>query len=94
MLRTHVLLQRITAGGASYRRGEISIEALARIVSANLAALEGDVPTSVRTAVEHLDAEIDSARFSLDEGPQTLAISEAFTRLQTAMDDADRSSSR
>jgi hypothetical protein len=84
------LIGRILEAGDEFRAGTISAERLQLEISGNISALEGDVPRHIHDAAFDLEANIDSARFTVDEALLHARITQLlddFAALVAAMPD-------
>jgi hypothetical protein len=85
-LRTHPLLARVLDAAVRYRQGELPVEALQQTLSAVMSALESDVPKPVRDALFEAEAQVDSARFTVDTPERPRAVASILDDLETAID--------
>lgn len=84
-LTSHPLISRVLEAGEAFRAGSLSAEQLQLVVSANMSALEGDVPSTVRDAMFQLEADIDSARFATSTAERPGRISRSLEEFESAL---------
>jgi len=89
-LRAHPLLARVLAAATQYRQGELPVEDLQQTLSAVMSALESDVPKPVRDALFEAEAQVDSARFTVDTAERPHAVANILDALETAIDSSTR----
>jgi hypothetical protein len=85
-LITHPLIARVIEAGRAFRDEDVSATQLQAVVSSVMSAVEGDVPLEVRDALFRLEAEIDSAQFTVGESQRLAAIVESLDAFDALVD--------
>ncbi len=91
-LRAHPLLARVLDAAARYRQGELPVEALQQTLSAVMSAVESDVPKPVRDALFEAEAQVDSARFTVDRAERPSAVASILIDLENAINASEAAS--